>query len=70
MTIPMLTTHRGYRQQASAAIRDDGLHAADLIIEKPGLPARIFNALDYFYDGEQALRYATAWGRIWVDMKG
>jgi len=31
MTIPMLTTHRGYRLQASAAIRDDGLHAADLI---------------------------------------
>jgi hypothetical protein len=70
MTIPMLTTHRGYRLQASAAIRDDGMHAADLIIEKPGLPPRSFSALDFFYDGEQALKYATAWGRIWVDMKG
>ncbi|MPW16879.1 MULTISPECIES: hypothetical protein [Paraburkholderia] len=70
MTIPMLTTHRGYRLQASAAMGDDGMHAADLIIEKPGLPPRTFNALDYFYDGEQALKYATAWGRIWVDMKG
>jgi hypothetical protein len=70
MIIPMLTTHRGYRLQASAAIGDDGMHAAELTIDKPGLAPRTFNALDYFYDGEQALKYATAWGRIWVDMKG
>ena len=69
MMIPMLTTHRGYRLKASSAMGHDGLHAADLIIEKPGLPAQTFNALDFFYDGEQALKYATAWGRIWVDMK-
>jgi hypothetical protein len=28
-----------------------------------------FTALDYFFDDQQALRYATHWGRIWVDMK-
>jgi hypothetical protein len=69
MMIPMLTTHRGYRLKASSAMNLDGLHAADLTIEKPGLPPQTFSALDYFYDGEQALKYATAWGRIWVDMK-
>jgi hypothetical protein len=69
MMIPMLTTHRGYRLKASAAPARDGLHAADLIIEHPERPPQSFSALDYFYDGEQALTYATAWGRIWVDMK-
>jgi hypothetical protein len=69
MMIPMLTTHRGFRLKASAAPTQDGLHAADLTIEAPGRPPQTFSALDYFYDGEQALKYATAWGRIWVDMK-
>jgi len=69
MMIPVLTTHRGYRLKASTAPAHDGLHAADLTIEHPERPTQIFSALDYFYDGEQALTYATAWGRIWVDMK-
>ncbi|MDE1179793.1 hypothetical protein [Paraburkholderia sp.] len=67
--LPLLTTHRGFRLKASAEPTPDGLHAADLVIEKPGRPAQSFSGLDFFYDGEQALAYATAWGRIWVDMK-
>ncbi|SEB93456.1 hypothetical protein SAMN02787142_0588 [Burkholderia sp. WP9] len=69
MTIPVLTAYRGYRLKASAAPTLSGLHTADLVIEKPGRPPQTFAALDYFHEGEQALRYATAWGRIWVDMK-
>ncbi|HKU01046.1 MAG TPA: hypothetical protein VJS30_31595 [Paraburkholderia sp.] len=59
--------HNGYclRARANPASRD--LYAADLVIERPGSPSRHFHALDHFYDAGQALRYATRWGRIWVD---
>jgi hypothetical protein len=30
---------------------------------------KAFAALDYIFDREQALRYATSWGRFQVDMK-
>jgi hypothetical protein len=69
MTIPVLTTHRGYRLKASAALMLGGLHRADLVIEQPGRSPQTFAALDYFHDVEHAVNYATAWGRIWIDMK-
>jgi len=69
MMIPVLTTHRGYRLKASAALMLGGLHTADPVIEQPGSSPQIFAALDYFRDVEHALEYATAWGRIWIDMK-
>ncbi|WP_353557925.1 hypothetical protein [Paraburkholderia terrae] len=59
--------HGGYRLNASARPTNNELYAADLVIERPGLSSRHFRALDYFYDARQALRYATRWGRIWVD---
>ena len=29
--------------------------------------ARSFDALDYFFDEEHALAYASRWGRMWID---
>ena len=66
---PQFTSHRGYGLRASSTQTRDGLHSADLIIEEPGRPPQAFNSLDFFYDGELAMSYATAWGRIWVDSK-
>jgi hypothetical protein len=40
----------------------------DLVIEKSGRAPKTFAARDCFFDDEQALRYATRWGRIWVDL--
>jgi hypothetical protein len=63
------TKHRGYRLLASAAPTSEGLHAANLTIEEPGRQPLTFNDLDFFYDGDEALSYATAWGRIWVETR-
>lgn len=68
MTAAVSTLHRGYRLIARTCPAHSGLHAADLVIEKPGHAPETFAALDYFFDDEQALRYATRWGRIWVDL--
>ena len=68
MTVPALTSHRGYLLTASAVPAQGGLHAAELVIEKLGGPRRTFSTLDYFFDREHALIYASSWGRIWVDM--
>lgn len=59
--------YKGYRLNACARPTSSELYAADLVIGRPGFPSRHFRALDHFYDGRQALRYATRWGRIWVD---
>lgn len=64
-----LTLHRGYRLRASAKPTLDGLHSADLVIEEPGRAPQAFDSLDFFYDDEQAMSYATVWGRIWVDSR-
>jgi hypothetical protein len=69
MEIIVSTSHQGYRLTASAGPAHGGLHAADLIIEKPGGALKTFAALDYFFDRAHALTYATRWGRIWVDMR-
>jgi hypothetical protein len=69
MTAAVSTLHRGYQLIARACPVHGGLHAADLVIEKPGRAPETFAALDYyFFDDEQALKYATHCGRIWVDM--
>jgi len=64
-----VSSHRGFGLRASTTPTGDGLHSADLVIEEPGRPPRAFNSLDFFYDHEQAIGYATTWGRIWVDLK-
>jgi len=59
---------QGYRLTARAEPVKSALHAAHLVIERPGCPTqRCFHALDYFYDPAQALQYAIRWGRIWVE---
>lgn len=63
------SVHRGHRLCASAQPAPAGLHSSDLIIEVPGRPPQAFTSLDFFYDHEQAIDYATAWGRIWVDSR-
>jgi hypothetical protein len=62
--------HKGYRLIASTDPAHAGLHAANLTIERPGRAPHRFPALDYFYDAQQAVSYATQWGRIWVDSHG
>lgn len=64
-----ISFHRGYGLRASTTPTGDGLHSADLVIEPPGRPPQAFASLDLFYDHEQAMQYATVWGRIWVDSK-
>jgi hypothetical protein len=69
MKAAVATLHRGYQLKASACPAHGGVHAAGLVIERPGRAPEAFAALDYFFDVEQALKYATSWGRIRVDMK-
>jgi len=59
--------YTGYRLNACAKPTSSELCGADLVIGRPGFPSRHFRALDHFYDAQQALRYATRWGRVWVD---
>jgi hypothetical protein len=61
--------HRGIGLHASTTRSADGLHSADLVIEEPGRAPQTFKSLDFFYDDEQAISYATVWGRIWVDSR-
>jgi hypothetical protein len=63
------TLHRGYQLIASACSAHGSLHAAELVIERPGRVPEAFAALDYFFEEEQALKYAIHWGRIWVDTR-
>jgi hypothetical protein len=61
------THHRGFRLLASTERAPNGLHAANVSIERQGGSARTFIDLDYFYNGSEAVEYATIWGRIWID---
>ena len=67
MNTPSTTSHRGFLLTASSCPAHGGLLAADLVVQKPGHAPRSFFALDSFFDHEQAVSYATHWGRIWVD---
>jgi hypothetical protein len=61
------TRYRGFRLIASAGPRRDGLHTASIRIERQGGQARTFHDLDFFYDNVEAVKYATLWGRIWIE---
>ncbi len=62
--------YKGYEVAPAAQRLPNGLFAANLTIEKatanPG-HAYSFDALDYFFDEEHALAYASRWGRMWID---
>jgi hypothetical protein len=64
--------YKGYLVHAAATPLHNGLYAATLHIETPAetcTPATRFPELDYFFEEEQALAYATRWGRMWIDNK-
>ena len=61
--------YKGYEFAPAAARLPNGLFAANLTIERATGPARAysFDAIDFFFDEEHALAYASRWGRMWVD---
>ncbi|AOI94498.1 hypothetical protein [Burkholderia sp. LA-2-3-30-S1-D2] len=63
--------YKGYEVAPAAARLPNGLFAANLTIEKasggPSPRAVSFNAIDFFFEEEHALAYASRWGRLWVD---
>ncbi|MBN3817456.1 transcriptional regulator [Paraburkholderia sp. Se-20369] len=62
--------YKGYEVALDAARLPNGLFAANLTIEKAsGGPSRAlsFDAIDFFFEEEHALAYASRWGRLWVD---
>jgi len=64
--------YKGYLVHAAATPLHNGLYAATLQIEKPAeacASTARFPELDYFFEEEQALAYATRWGRLWIDNK-
>jgi hypothetical protein len=66
--------YHGYRVLASAHRLPDGSFSANLLLERHGAASGAdryrFDALDYFDNEEQALRYSCDWGRGWVDTRG
>ncbi|KVO88092.1 hypothetical protein [Burkholderia ubonensis] len=62
--------YKGYEVAPAAARLPNGLFAANLTIEKAsGGPSRTvsFDAIDFFFEEEHTLAYASRWGRLWVD---
>jgi hypothetical protein len=62
--------YKGYAVASEAKQLPNGLFAANLTIEKDEESRRhaySFDALDYFFDEEHALDYASSWGRLWID---
>jgi hypothetical protein len=62
MTTPSTTSRGGFLLTASSCPVHGVLLAADLVVQKPGHAPHSFPALDYFFDHEQAVNYATRWG--------
>ncbi|MEW9583714.1 transcriptional regulator [Paraburkholderia sp. DGU8] len=68
MNSPM--RYKGYEVAPAAQLLPNGMFAANLTIEKTSAnngKAYSFDALDYFFDEENALAYACRWARVWVD---
>ena len=61
--------YKGYAVAAAAALQPNGLFAANLTIEKTHGQGRAysFDAIDFFFDEENALAYASRWERLWID---
>ncbi|CAN0624829.1 hypothetical protein LIG30_4475 [Burkholderia sp. lig30] len=62
--------YKGYEVAAAAARQPNGLFAANLTIAKASTGASraySFDAIDFFFEEEHALAYASRWGRLWVD---
>jgi hypothetical protein len=59
--------YKGYEVAPTAQRLPNGLYAANLTIGTQTGRARVFDALDYFFDEEHALAYAFRWARVWID---
>jgi hypothetical protein len=54
----------------SAHALPSGLYAANLVIENKASPrgsSFSFHALDYFFEADHAIAYASRWARLWLD---
>jgi hypothetical protein len=62
-------SYKGYAVAPEAARQPNGLFAANLTIENTQGEKRAysFSAIDYFFDEENALAYASRWARVWID---
>ncbi|WP_256094635.1 hypothetical protein [Paraburkholderia nodosa] len=65
--------YKGYNVEPAAQALPSGLYAANLTIES-GAPAHelsfSFEALDYFFESDHAIAYASRWARLWIDQRG
>jgi hypothetical protein len=62
--------YKGYEVEPSAHALPSGLYAANLIIENKASPfgsSFSFDALDYFFEADHAIAYASRWARLWID---
>jgi hypothetical protein len=64
--------YKDYDVAPSAHSLPGGLYAANLIIESRVSPhgsSFTFDALDYFFDADHAIAYASHWARLWIDLR-
>ncbi|WP_321935948.1 hypothetical protein [Paraburkholderia sp. J8-2] len=65
--------YKGYNVEPSAHALPSGRYAANLTIENnsPALESSFcFEALDYFFEADHAVAYASRWARLWIDQRG
>jgi hypothetical protein len=60
--------YKGYEVEPSAHASPSGLYAANLIIESR-TSSFSFDALDYFFEADHAIAYASRWARLWIDQR-
>lgn len=64
--------YKGYNVEPSAHALPSGLYAANLTIGNgsPSLETSFsFEALDYFFEPDHAIAYASRWARLWIDQQ-
>ena len=64
--------YKGYDVEPSARALPSGLYAAHLTIGNGAAPhaaSFTFDALDYFFEADHAIAYASRWARLWIDQR-
>ena len=62
--------YKGYDVAPDAQALSGGLFSANLVIrDEASLQERayVFDALDYFFESDLAIAYASRWARMWID---
>jgi len=65
--------YKGYNVEPSAHALPSGLYAANLTIENGSSATGSsfsFEAIDYFFEADHAIAYASRWARLWIDQRG